>query len=132
MEAIYLFWCKVFGIIGGTIALVVLFVQIAYLCYRWINDEDFKIFPQIEKLMIKIGNDGYYDHGEFWMFWFGIVCVAVGFAFTWPIVIPGLLTYGCLYSIRHFKRFQKKIKKALGDKADKKHKHNQDDIILND
>lgn len=123
MSLIYFFWCKLFGIVGGAILLTILLAQIVYACYNWIDDEDMKLFPGLEKAMIYLGSRDYYNPGRFWVFFLGTMWFTFVGIMIWPIVVPSLFVYGCLYSVRYFRRFQKKIKAALSKKSDIDHIH---------
>lgn len=132
MEAIYFLGCKISALFFGFIWVACLLIQLAFNSFAWIDDRDAELLKPFKGFLGKI-DCWRPDMGDFFTIFGGVgFFVVIAFTFVWPVIYPTLIAYGILYSIRHFKRFQKKIKLAFDDKADKKHKHNQDDIVLNE
>lgn len=126
MEAIYFFGVTVGGSVVGAILFVVAIIQLVHNARQFINDEDLTFYPRFDF------DDFGTTWGLFWAFWFLAILIGGLLAMVWFIAAPLLVCFLCLLGMRYFKRFQKKIKEALGSKADKEHEHNQDDIVLND
>lgn len=125
MELIYFLGCKILGLVFGAIWLGCLLIQLAFNSFAWIDDRDRKLLSPFKKFLERI-DVWRPSMGDFFTIiggaGFFIILVSI---FIWPIVYPALIVYGILYSIRHFKRFQKKIKTAFDDKSDKDHKHDK-------
>lgn len=109
-----IYWL-VFGSVWGFILLV----ELLWYGKFWVNDNTYEYNPVIIKFMDNNNTDSA---------WVGFV-VILGFCFVfaggalWFICTPALFVIMIMFALRSFKRFQKKIHRALDQKSDVTHTH---------
>jgi UDP-N-acetylmuramyl pentapeptide phosphotransferase/UDP-N-acetylglucosamine-1-phosphate transferase len=117
IEAIYQLGLFSSLIFLGAIWLTIVLAQLTSNAYNWVNDVKCKPITDSIPFM-----------GDPPALIIGGVIIVIIVGVVWPLAYPCFLIFGILYTIRKFRRFQKRVESAFSGKANKKHTHVQSDI----